>query len=889
MNDLDESEDIVTTNGKQFSRLMAEQIALDIELVNSIRPSAWAIGDNSALTIGNVVCLSFALPLKHGYLVDATDATGELLSAIESFGVAPHLTEQPELRRVELPEQGRRGLLRQLRAAHESAIKKNLTYFTKCQTWKWHNFEVVEQLSELTGRKLPQPGYTKELLDLRVSEMQVPVATHETGVSGLDTPLLEYIARDIEIAHEANPNCWSFYRIKSGGVVLIVEAITVTYVSNNRCGLIVLGDNDDLVFQSVDSSRVVEGYKYFPGFFIRSPSSEQFKSDVEEFQDPHRDGIVELAKLVKTRTQRASEHQPETIEALSERIGRALPSPEYVVAGAVQPITIPNHDSASSSLQGAHPQMINFSPLVAILDELAASGLNYTRDQVATFYTALQTKGFVVVSGISGTGKSKIATGFVEMLPVPATSHEVTRDTSGMIPIEVKPDMKKNRRFTIPVRYHKLLPPMEKSKSEAIAVTINRTKGTGNLWYRVGSGPNLCQLICHVNLATEIIKWTEGEHINLDVVLNSEGDKVQEICITSGRSVFESPETQAVTVPVEDSNHLFLAVRPDWRDSTSLLGYFNPLTQTYEWTDFLRFIIRAQESYRAADGLAWFVILDEMNLAHVEYYFAELLSVVESGRDLAGWTREPIRLTYPDGLDDEVPPRELKLPPNLYVIGTVNMDETTHAFSPKVLDRAFTIELSDVDFLNYDLSHGTERARIGHAEKQLLLNAFTRYDPANDTRKFAQVDKGEVAEIVALQPEIRTLLNSLNKQLQNHRFHFGYRVFDEIAQYLYNNHNNKMMEFIPAFDQAVYMKVLPKFSGSRARLRAPLLSLLAWTLDPSNPGPMQNIVQQSFSTLALDNMDSVSAFTANAVFPTVARRTMQMLVTLENDGFVSFG
>ncbi len=60
-----------------------------------------------------------------------------------------------------------------------------------------------------------------------------------------------------------------------------------------------------------------------------------------------------------------------------------------------------------------------------------------------------------------------------------------------------------------------------------------------------------------------------------------------------------------------------------------------------------------------------------------------------------------------------MPPRELKLPPNLYIIGTVNMDETTHAFSPKVLDRAFTIELSDVDFLGYQIAGRVGATQLG--------------------------------------------------------------------------------------------------------------------------------------------------------------------------------
>ena len=78
----------------------------------------------------------------------------------------------------------------------------------------------------------------------------------------------------------------------------------------------------------------------------------------------------------------------------------------------------------------------------------------------------------------------------------------------------------------------------------------------------------------------------------------------------------------------------------------------------------------------------------------------------ESGRDSEGFTTEPVRTSYPDMLNDEAPPRELRLPPNFYVIGTVNMDETTHAFSPKVLDRAFTIELTDVDFTSYPSCRG---------------------------------------------------------------------------------------------------------------------------------------------------------------------------------------
>ncbi|MEA2526529.1 MAG: hypothetical protein QOF73_3756, partial [Thermomicrobiales bacterium] len=206
-----------------------------------------------------------------------------------------------------------------------------------------------------------------------------------------------------------------------------------------------------------------------------------------------------------------------------------------------------------------------------------------------------------------------------------------------------------------------------------------------------------------------------------------------------------------------------------------------------------------------------------------------------------------------------------------------------------VLDRAFTIELSDVDFLKYEITGGKDKSHLSDGQKQTLIDAFTRFDVSTGTRQFAQIRKDEIAEIIEQEPDIRTYLHSLNKLLQNHRFHFGYRIFDEIAQYLYNNRRNGMMDFIPAFDHAVFMKVLPKFSGSRARLRAPLLSLLAWTLYPANPEPALKSVQQSFTTLDLADVTAITDFTCDASFKVVATRAMQMLVTLENDGFVSFG
>ena len=398
------------------------------------------------------------------------------------------------------------------------------------------------------------------------------------------------------------------------------------------------------------------------------------------------------------------------------------------------------------------------NPWEVIRSSVAAQGLHFTPWQLATFYTALQTKGFVILSGISGTGKTKLAQAFARLLPQP-----------------------------------------------------------------------------------------------------QEGD-----------------------------NWLFVSVRPDWRDSKSLLGYYNPLTGNYEWTDFLRFLLRAERNYRSESSLAWFVILDEMNLAHVEYYFADLLSVLESGRDEAGWTREPLRLSYPDGAQGDLPPRALRLPPNLYIVGTVNVDETTQAFSPKVLDRAFTLELTEADFSAYPPGAGEGRAEPSDEERQAILEDF------GNGGTFVRISKEVIGEYVREHPEVRERLQKLSELLRPHELHFGYRVFDEIVSFLDAAERNGLYEDLggaeAAFDAAVLMKVLPKFHGSRGKLEAALKKVLAWCLNPDRPAV--DDVERTIQGQGRESMDGGAAVEALAelgyTYQQTAGRVLRMLRALYETGFAAF-
>jgi 5-methylcytosine-specific restriction protein B len=213
-----------------------------------------------------------------------------------------------------------------------------------------------------------------------------------------------------------------------------------------------------------------------------------------------------------------------------------------------------------------------------------------------------------------------------------------------------------------------------------------------------------------------------------------------------------------------------IPVQPDWTDPAGLLGYVNPLqeTVTYAATDFLMFL----KSAVATPKIPHFVCLDEMNLARVEYYFAPLLSAMETAQNIViHQNDEPVDTIEPS----------LPWPSNLYIIGTVNMDETTHGFSDKVLDRAFTLEFWDVD-----LDAFSKRFAMSHSEYSADLLKFV-------------IEK----------------LKGLQAILEPAHLHFGYRTAEEVLTFLGTNdsHGAGVMDKEAALDQALLMKSLPKIRG----------------------------------------------------------------------------
>jgi 5-methylcytosine-specific restriction endonuclease McrBC GTP-binding regulatory subunit McrB len=210
------------------------------------------------------------------------------------------------------------------------------------------------------------------------------------------------------------------------------------------------------------------------------------------------------------------------------------------------------------------------------------------------------------------------------------------------------------------------------------------------------------------------------------------------------------------------------------------------------------------------------------------------------------------------------------------------MDETTHAFSPKVLDRAFTIEFNEVDLGDYPAA---APALLDEATKERLQRALLRGFQREGS--FAQVEKAEIAEYVQGDEwEHRYHLQFLNEDLFQFELHFGYRVFDEIAQFMVIASRGDLFDDLDkAFDTAVLMKVLPKFNGPRSRLRRPLETVIAWARSPDAP-------DDGHSGLNLRDADAcrslLTKLPAEFVYPETARKAIRMLIHLHETGFASF-
>ena len=312
------------------------------------------------------------------------------------------------------------------------------------------------------------------------------------------------------------------------------------------------------------------------------------------------------------------------------------------------------------------------------------------------------------------------------------------------------------------------------------------------------------------------------------------GSGKTQLAIALAHALSENAEEQICFVPVG----------ADWSNREPLLGYPNALKSgIYEKPEngVLDIIIKAN----ANPSLPYFLILDEMNLSYVERYFADFLSAMESDKEIPLWNK---------GSEDI--PTKIQLPKNLYITGTINVDETTYMFSPKVLDRANVIEfkVSVEDMITYLESNPKVSIENANGKAISIAQSFVEHSK--------QIIVSEIAD--------ETIKNFF-VQLKKANAEFGYRSASEMKKFINLVIQDRAMDENEAIDAAIVQKMLPKLHGSRKKLDKVLTEL--WKLcfeDGSAP----------------DLKEDLGDYVAK--YPLSADKILRMYKCAHDNGFTSY-
>ena len=286
-------------------------------------------------------------------------------------------------------------------------------------------------------------------------------------------------------------------------------------------------------------------------------------------------------------------------------------------------------------------------------------------------------------------------------------------------------------------------------------------------------------------------------------------------------------------------NFQMVQVKPNWHDSSDLIGYVSRVSGKAEYVtgEFLKFIAKAWEDTETP----YFLCLDEMNLAPVEQYFAEYLSVIESRKNHEDGTvtTDPIlekadeewyfnltaSLTSDEDIRKQFNEEGISIPQNLIVVGTVNMDETTFSFSRKVLDRAMTIEMNEVDLHGGLTKRHESIGKLSNAE--LVGSTVEGVDVYNDYTDVCDIVLG--------------YLQKVNDILEGTPFKVAYRTRNEFLLYVVNNlsyckdKNGNDLEqgyvIARALDEITSMKVLSRIEGDDTKVSDELLDNLSKAIE----------------------------------------------------------
>ena len=300
-----------------------------------------------------------------------------------------------------------------------------------------------------------------------------------------------------------------------------------------------------------------------------------------------------------------------------------------------------------------------------------------------------------------------------------------------------------------------------------------------------------------------------------------------------------------------NADYTLISIRPDYNDSTELLGYKN-LDDKFIKGQLTKTILKAKQNKNKPH----LICLDEMNLARVEYYLSDYLSIIESRKKV----EQEIITDNIVQFEENNETINLHIPDNIYIIGTVNMDDTTFQFSRKVLDRANTIEFSDVDLDNLFFENNEEVESLNVSNNFLKTTYLKTMDIEEEYREYAK--------------EINKKIIEINEILKKSQKQFAYRVRDEILFYLIENKKADLLHEDIAFDYQIMQKILPAITGSEESVYQVLIDLLNFVCETNTIDTIEE---------GLNYLKETKVRYENS-----ANKIIYMLKGYQNDGYVSY-
>ena len=450
-------------------------------------------------------------------------------------------------------------------------------------------------------------------------------------------------------------------------------------------------------------------------------------------------------------------------------------------------------------------------------DYLIENGYYFNKETVENYLLSLKVKPFVILTGNSGTGKTKLSQLFAKYISNEKIDNKIIKSSFKIGKSANSRGWGFAREDTFNI--FPKIPYEDYFETELFGIPSNvRINFSPRLFFK--KTPELKEYLAKLS------EEHSDENLNFEMTLPNfyKNNKSEE-------------------------NYEIIPVGANWTENRNIVGYYNVITDEYQSTPAYDLIKYANTDL----DNPYFLILDEMNLSHVERYFADFLSAIESGESIPLYGSE----------------EDLEIPSNLFIIGTVNVDETTYMFSPKVLDRANTIEFDTYSAKSYMLGEFNSNAPSGdikYLENPLLGSEIREMD----INQLKDLFKGINSEFWnTLSDEIFKFQEILKKS----NFDFGFRVINEIIRFMYvawvyEGKPNDWKNWNRYFDAQIKQKMLPKLHGSERAIGETLEDL--------------------FNACFLEDSGRTFYVETSYKYPQSAKKLKEMKEVLNKQRYVSF-